>query len=617
MTSDPRMDEAFALYNAGDHPAAEKVCHSILETQPHEPVILHMLGVIAMAENRNEDALGFLTRAVAVSPGDHSVQTNLGNVLVHVRRYDEAIPCYEKAYAINGNELKYNFSMSFVYAATGRPHEAARCLLRVVEIHPLHADAISLLGPLLFELDDPEDTVLTFGDDIRIAVPDTLHQITPYILREQHQWFETEIEFVARFVEPGMQVIDIGANFGVYALTAARQLQGRGNVWAFEPASQTADYLERSVAENDFATLTVTRCALSDREGASFLSNENDSETNTLCEDGTDNTEPVSLTTLDACIETYGWQNIDFLKLDAEGHEENILKGGVRFFQDMSPIVLAEVIDKGVINWGLIDGLVDLGFQHFSYFPGLGILVPFVLDDHSTPTGINLFSCKPDTQVVLENKGLLISIESMTSCAATPDITGVWDEMAQHFPWYKRLFGEDGFGFPVDAGGPDHYADALALLLISETETAPPATRYHALKTSLSILEDLTSGEQPGLPRLLTLARVYGNFSGRSNLRKTLERILALHEDQGTFRIDEPFLPVLPDFDRIDPGDASRVTDWVLAQVLEQSEAWRHYSSYFTGPVGLENLDRLEATGFMRKPMRNRRDMIRTRYRLD
>ena len=58
-------------------------------------------------------------------------------------------------------------------------------------------------------------------DDIAVVVPDTLRLMSPYVLREQENWFEIEVGFVRRITRPGMSVLDIGANYGVYTLLLA------------------------------------------------------------------------------------------------------------------------------------------------------------------------------------------------------------------------------------------------------------------------------------------------------------------------------------------------------------------------------------------------------------
>ena len=113
---------------------------------------------------------------------------------------------------------------------------------------------------------------LTLADGVRIVVPDSLDVITSYVLREQQDWFEDEIKFVRKLLKQGQRVIDIGANYGVYTLSMARLVGPAGRVWAFEPASTTADLLAASIAANDFGQVVVEQSALSCRVGTAQLS---------------------------------------------------------------------------------------------------------------------------------------------------------------------------------------------------------------------------------------------------------------------------------------------------------------------------------------------------------
>ena len=69
-----------------------------------------------------------------------------------------------------------------------------------------------------------DTVVLTLVDGVRIVVPDSLFLITPYVLREQQDFFEDELPFVRELLQPGQNVIDIGANYGVYTLPMAQKV---------------------------------------------------------------------------------------------------------------------------------------------------------------------------------------------------------------------------------------------------------------------------------------------------------------------------------------------------------------------------------------------------------
>ena len=87
---------------------------------------------------------------------------------------------------------------------------------------------------------------LKLSDDVTLVVPASLQSITTYVLLEQECWFEKEMDFLRHWLRPGMTVIDIGANLGVYSLPMARLVDRTGQVFAYEPGSEARGLLERS-----------------------------------------------------------------------------------------------------------------------------------------------------------------------------------------------------------------------------------------------------------------------------------------------------------------------------------------------------------------------------------
>jgi len=86
----------------------------------------------------------------------------------------------------------------------------------------------------------------------------TEHSVTTYVLIEQEDWFEREIAFVRRLLQPGMRVIDIGANYGTYTLTMAQAVTPNGQILfrlanfvdtlnGWDPASTTPSGIDRIV----------------------------------------------------------------------------------------------------------------------------------------------------------------------------------------------------------------------------------------------------------------------------------------------------------------------------------------------------------------------------------
>src|SRR5262245_59398326 len=172
-----------------------------------------------------------------------------------------------------------------------------------------------------------------------ICVP-AAHSVTTYVLIEQEDWFEREIAFVRRLLRPGMRAIDIGANYGAYTLAMAQAVGPAGRIWAYEPSRRTARYLRATIARNALANVEMIQAALSDRSGTGRLNVDAEPESSRLADGG--NGEEVSLATLDAEAGARGWGQIDFVKIDAEGGEFAIIRGGEAFFAQQSPLAMFE-----------------------------------------------------------------------------------------------------------------------------------------------------------------------------------------------------------------------------------------------------------------------------------
>src|SRR5579871_4631383 len=185
------------------------------------------------------------------------------------------------------------------------------------------------------------ELILRLKSGVSLAVPASLASMTTYVLLEQEEWFEKELSFLLHWLRPGMTVIDIGANMGVYSVPMARAVAPHGHLFAYEPGSEPRARLERSRAINRADNIHVVGAALSDSRREGRLSLGASSELNSL--GGTGPSEPVPITCLDIEDRARGWGSVDFVKIDAEGEEERIVDGGKAFFERQSPLVMFEV----------------------------------------------------------------------------------------------------------------------------------------------------------------------------------------------------------------------------------------------------------------------------------
>ena len=453
---------------------------------------------------------------------------------------------------------------------------------------------------------------LALMDGTKIVVPDALNLLTPYILQEQGDWFEEEINFLRQVVQPGQTVMDIGANYGVYALSLARRVGPQGTVWAFEPAADTARYLAQSIAANATPWLRLEQVALSDHVGTAWLHKPGQSELNSLHAVGAQGEgEPVELTTLDACMERWEGLTPDLLKIDAEGEEKRILTGGRRMLETTSPLVMFELKEGSQLHLDLLQAFEEMGYACYRLVPGLGVLEPFAANERVDAYLLNLFAAKPDRAAALAAAGFLVEEREggpLTSSALAPSGQVVQAPLPEleAFP-YGRSLAPQWREAPGVSGGADNRA-ALASWFAAQEGSKPVARRLGALRRSYALLRALVQGEGPAV-RLASLARVAWALGERETAVWALDQLQGRLDQEGGAPGNEPFLAPHPAYDAREPGDDPAL--WLEAATLEALECWSSYSSFFQGAAALPRLERLQALGLGSPSMERRLALVR------
>lgn len=467
--------------------------------------------------------------------------------------------------------------------------------------------------PIPHEVELRRAAILTMVDGVQIVVPDSLSLITPYVLMEQEDWFEDEIKFMRRLLKPGQKVIDIGANYGVYALSMAQAVSPSGRVWAFEPATSTAGLLAEGIAVNGFAQVVLERSALSSTCGTARLSLNANSELNALVFGNTSSSasETVPLVTLDECMERYGWRNIEYMKIDAEGEEANILKGGKRFFSELSPLVQYEVKAGSDLHMELVQDFAALGYDSYRLVPGLDLLVPF--DADSTPDSylLNLFCCKPDCVERLRAQGFVLPSAASLPATWAKRNAYDWRHTIAKLPYGAQL--ANRWEQTVATGNSAEVEEALSFYAISQDSSLSSSERFGALEASFSLLRDLC-GRQPSFLRLASLARVARDYGARSFAVSALQELSNAIIRHHRVDVSEPFLAPGERFDSVPPGEA--IGNWVVAAVLEEFERLGSFSSFYTGVSARQRLELIRTLGFGSAEMERRLRLLHKRFGL-
>jgi len=137
-----------------------------------------------------------------------------------------------------------------------------------------------------------------------------------------------ETKLVRSILTPGMTVLDIGANAGYYTALAAQSVGEHGRVFAVEPYPPNFHRLNAWIRRNDVAQVHAFNFALGAAPGsAQMFSAFADTDAPVMVAHNQPSVATVEVRTLDSCLDEWGLERIDFLKLDVDGSETAVLAG--------------------------------------------------------------------------------------------------------------------------------------------------------------------------------------------------------------------------------------------------------------------------------------------------
>ena len=167
-----KIEQAIALagqhHMAGRLPEAESIYRQILQTNPDQPVALHLLGLIAHQVGQNDVAVDLMTKALAIKPDYALAYNNLGLTYKAMGRLDEAVTSYHEALAIKSDFAEAHNNLGIVLTDLGRPEEAVASYHKAFAIKPDYAEAHNNLGIALMDQGRLEEAVESYHKALAI-----------------------------------------------------------------------------------------------------------------------------------------------------------------------------------------------------------------------------------------------------------------------------------------------------------------------------------------------------------------------------------------------------------------------------------------------------------------
>ncbi len=160
------------------------------------------------------------------------------------------------------------------------------------------------------------------------------------MLLQYGEYFEGEITLFKQLIKPGMVVVEAGSNIGAHTVPIAKLVGSKGKVLAFEPQFVVFKILEANLIMNQIENAHAYHAALGSEAGMLNIApvdyTQDDNFGGIALTKGVG--DSVAVTTLDS----YNLPRLDFLKIDVEGMEIEVLKGSYKSIAAFRPIIYVE-----------------------------------------------------------------------------------------------------------------------------------------------------------------------------------------------------------------------------------------------------------------------------------
>ncbi|MFP8488622.1 TDP-N-acetylfucosamine:lipid II N-acetylfucosaminyltransferase [Gracilimonas sp. Q87] len=426
-------------------------------------------------------------------------------------------------------------------------------------------------------------------DGITICTPPDIEMLTPYVLLEQNEWYENELDFIRDYLKPGMNFVDIGTGFGVYALPAANLTGKEGKVYSFEPGNVAKKYLEMSKLENDLENLEIIGKAVWEKAGKQKWKIAETPEFNKLDETGE---EEVQTITLDGWWMFEGEPKIDILKIDVNGAEAEVLKGALDLLESESPVLLISIAEKNVDFFA--DALKDHGYTLYEYIPGPGILVDYNIEVGAGPYRQNLVGI-PESKIEDFRKAGWMHDESVKPKEVKKDL---WKTELSKLPWTQVLMKQwENHG---ESEGIMSYLQALNYLIsaeqidITDSELHQPRSKKAVLllKTAQILIQLYNQGAN-STSVTFTLVRTLNALGKRGQAVEVMQKLIETTKfGQENMDVDLPFM--LPIQDQDNNPIKTDLPKWLMVKTVEAWILLKDMSTYLSGKQERKLLEVLE-----------------------
>jgi len=222
------------------------------------------------------------------------------------------------------------------------------------------------------EISDNRVILTTRKDSIKLIAKYPDKRIIPIEILNFSYYEREALDFLKKVINPESVMFDIGGNVGWYTINLKKEKPGL-IVYTFEPIPKTFTILKENCLLNNISTENLYNIGFSDEDKEVEFYFYPEGSGNSSMVNLTENPDVVVVKSLVQKIDTFIQKkniNVDFIKIDVEGAELFVLKGGLETIRKDTPVIFTEMLRKWSLKFNyhpneIIELLKIIGYKCF------------------------------------------------------------------------------------------------------------------------------------------------------------------------------------------------------------------------------------------------------------
>lgn len=157
---------------------------------------------------------------------------------------------------------------------------------------------------------------------------------------QKHDTQIDDIDVALSLVSKDSIVVDVGAHVGLFTIPLAKKVE---HVYAIEPNKVSRGFLEQNIVDNGVASKVTVFPFVITNSKKNFLQSENLPNAETQYRENNSDQEGVLGNSLDTVVD-----KVDFIKIDVEGMEPEVLQGSSSLVDKWKPFIFIEINNKAL-----------------------------------------------------------------------------------------------------------------------------------------------------------------------------------------------------------------------------------------------------------------------------